>query len=156
MHPPHRHYLYRTVRAFVEQQEYFFEMLWKKAIPAKQRIKEIEENLKREFIETIKDTEETTSLISKVLTSATEEIQLIFSRAGTLKQYEKLGMFRYLEKKGRKGRLTARILIGTDKPTNKRDVEWLREYPRIELRYLIKSIQTRLTTIVTDRVVTSN
>lgn len=29
-----------TVRAFVEQQEYFFDMLWKKAIPAKQRIKD--------------------------------------------------------------------------------------------------------------------
>jgi two-component system, OmpR family, sensor histidine kinase VicK len=35
----------------VEQQEYFFEMLWKKAIPAKQRIREIEKNLKRGFIE---------------------------------------------------------------------------------------------------------
>ena len=47
-------------------------------IPAKQRIKEIEENLKREFIETIQDTEETTTLISKVLSSATEEILLYF------------------------------------------------------------------------------
>ena len=33
-----------TVRAFVEQQQFFFEMLWKKAIPAKKRIMEIEEN----------------------------------------------------------------------------------------------------------------
>ncbi|MGH9926919.1 MAG: hypothetical protein ACRD5B_16245, partial [Nitrososphaeraceae archaeon] len=39
-----------TVKAFVEQQQYFFDMLWKKAIPAKQRIKEIEEGIKREFI----------------------------------------------------------------------------------------------------------
>lgn len=91
-----------TVRAFVEQQEYFFDMLWKKAIPAKQRIKEIEENLKREFIETIQDTEETTTLISKVLSSATDEIQLIFSRASSLKRYERLGMFNIFEKKGRK------------------------------------------------------
>lgn len=34
-----------TLRPFVEQQQYFFDMLWKKAIPAKQRIKEIEEGL---------------------------------------------------------------------------------------------------------------
>jgi hypothetical protein len=27
-----------TVRAFVEQQQYFFDMLWRKAIPAKERI----------------------------------------------------------------------------------------------------------------------
>lgn len=75
-----------TVHAFVEQQESFFEMLWKKAIPTKQRIKEIEENLKREFIETIRDTEETTSLITKVLSFATDEILIIFSRAQTTYQ----------------------------------------------------------------------
>jgi len=139
-----------TLRAFVEQQQYFFEMLWKKAIPAKQRIKEIEENLKREFIETIQDTEETTTLISKVLSSATDEIQLIFSRASSLKRYERLGMFNILRKKAENGIVT-RTLIGTDNPINKKEVEWLSEYPRIELRYLIKSIKTRLTTIVTDR-----
>ena len=32
-----------NVKAFVEQQQYFFETLWTKAIPAEQRIKEIEE-----------------------------------------------------------------------------------------------------------------
>ena len=125
-------------------------MLWKKAIPAAQRIREIEENLKREFIETIRDTEETTSLISKVLSSATEEILIVFSRAGTLKKYEKLGMLDIVRKKADK-EIEVRILIGTDRPTNEREVEWLREYPRIELRYLNKSIQTSLTTIVTDR-----
>jgi len=139
-----------TLRAFVEQQEYFFEMLWKKAIPAKQRIKEIEENLKREFIETIQDSEETTTLISKVLSSATEEIQMIFSHASTLKQYERLGIFSILRKKA-DNEVAVRILVGTDNPIKRRDVEWLTEYPQIELRYLLKSIKTRLTTIVTDR-----
>ncbi len=42
-----------TARAFVDQQQFIFDMLWHKAIPAKQRIKEIEQGLKREFIETI-------------------------------------------------------------------------------------------------------
>ena len=35
-----------TMVAFVEQQQYFFDMLWKKSIPIKKRIKEIEEGLK--------------------------------------------------------------------------------------------------------------
>ena len=139
-----------TLRAFVEQQQYFFEMLWKKAIPAKQRIKEIEENLKREFIETIRDSEETTSLISKVLSSAIEEIQMILSRASALKQYEKLGMLKIIREKADKG-VPVRILIGTDSPVNLRDLERLVGIPRLELRYLLKSIKTKLTTIVTDR-----
>jgi hypothetical protein len=54
-----------TVKGFVEQQQYFIEMLWRKAIPAKQRIKEIEEGLKREFIETIQDPIEIQNLVSK-------------------------------------------------------------------------------------------
>jgi hypothetical protein len=35
-----------NVKIFVEQQQYFFDMLWRKIIPAKQRINEIEEDLK--------------------------------------------------------------------------------------------------------------
>lgn len=136
-----------TLRAFVEQQQYFFEMLCN---PAKQRIKEIEENLKREFIETIRDSEETTSLISMVLSSAIEEIQMIFSRASALKPYEKLGMLNIIREKADKG-VPVRILIGTDSPVNLRDLERLVGIPRLELRYLLKSIKTKLTTIVTDR-----
>jgi two-component system, OmpR family, sensor histidine kinase VicK len=36
-------FIYSNVKTFVEQQQYFFETLWNKAIPAEQRIKEIEE-----------------------------------------------------------------------------------------------------------------
>jgi two-component system, OmpR family, sensor histidine kinase VicK len=147
---PLSHQIISTVRVFVQQQQYFFEMLWKKSIPAKQRIKEIEENIKREFIETIRNSEETISLISKVLSTGTEEILMIFSRAGTLKQYEKLGMFDIIRKKAEED-IEVRILIGMDKPFNRRELEWLEEYPRIELRFLNRSIQTSITTIVTDR-----
>ena len=52
-------------------------MLWRKAIPAKQRIKEIEEGLKREFIEAIQDPEEIQSLVFKIITAAIEEIDIV-------------------------------------------------------------------------------
>ena len=32
-----------TAKAFVDQQQFVFDMLWRKAIPSKQRISEIEE-----------------------------------------------------------------------------------------------------------------
>ena len=63
-----------TVSAFVDQQQYFFAMLWKKAIPAEQRIREIEENITREFIETISDPTEIQKLGSDLIKSANEEI----------------------------------------------------------------------------------
>ena len=56
--------------------QYFFDMLWRKAIPAKQRIKEIEEGLKREFVETLQDPEEIENLVSKVIISALKKLTL--------------------------------------------------------------------------------
>ena len=84
-----------TVQAFVEQQEYLFDILWKKSISASQRIKEIEENLKREFMKKLSMIPtETASLITKVLSSATDEIQIIFSSIDSFKQFVKLGMYK--------------------------------------------------------------
>lgn len=75
--------MHTTVRSFVEQQQYVFETLWNKAIPAKQRFREIEEGTKREFIETIQDPAKTGALLSKLIKSSTEEIltnNILFSK----------------------------------------------------------------------------
>ena len=56
--------IYSNVEEIVEQQQYFFDTIWNNAIPAKRRIKEIEEGLKREFIDTIKDSNEIEKTIS--------------------------------------------------------------------------------------------
>jgi two-component system, OmpR family, sensor histidine kinase VicK len=44
-----------TVNAFVEQQQYFFGTIWDKSIHAEQKIKEIEEGITPDFIQTILD-----------------------------------------------------------------------------------------------------
>jgi hypothetical protein len=139
-----------TVRAFVEQQEYVFDILWKKAIPALKRIKEIEDNLIREFIETIHNSDETVSLISKVISSATEEIQMVFSTLDTFKLYEKFGIMDMITKKA-DNKVMVRILIGAYRPIASSGLELLSEYSNIKIRYLHKSIQTKLTTIITDK-----
>lgn len=46
--------------------------------------------------------------------------------------------------------VVVRILIGIDNSLGEKTVESLKEYQHIELRYLLKSIQTRLTTIMVD------
>ena len=92
-----------TIRAFVEQQQYFFDMLWRKAIPAKQRIKEIEEGVKREFIEAIQDPEEIQSLVFKIITAATEEIDIVISTANTFRRYEREGIIELLTRKANEG-----------------------------------------------------
>jgi two-component system, OmpR family, sensor histidine kinase VicK len=51
-HPPTQ-IIFTNVKSFVEQQQYFFDMLWNKAIPSDQKIREIEEGIVPEFIHTI-------------------------------------------------------------------------------------------------------
>jgi hypothetical protein len=63
-----------ALRDLVEQQQYFFDMLWRKAIPAKQGIKEIEHGLKREFMETIQDPHEVQTILNNILRSANEGV----------------------------------------------------------------------------------
>jgi hypothetical protein len=137
-----------TVRAFVEQQEYFFDMLWKKAIPAKQRIKEIEEGIKREFIETIQDPAEIQSLVSKVISSAAEGIDVVFSTPNSFKIYEREGIIKLVAKKVEEG-IKVRILLNRD-DVIQRSIEKLRVHPQITIKNLDKSVQTKVTTIVAD------
>jgi two-component system sensor histidine kinase VicK len=101
------------VKGFVEQQQYFFDMLWKKAIPAEQRIKEIEEGLKREFIETIQDPAEIQNLVSKTITSAVEEIDIVFSTLNSFQRYEREEIIGLLAKKVNEG-IKVRILLSQD------------------------------------------
>ena len=72
-------------------------MLWNRAIPAKQRIKEIEEGVKREFIETIQDPVETQKLASNLIKSSTEEILILFSTANSLYCQEHNGTLELLK-----------------------------------------------------------
>jgi two-component system, OmpR family, sensor histidine kinase VicK len=138
-----------TVRVFVEQQEYFFDMLWKKAIPSAQRIKEIEEGVKREFIETLQDPEEITNLTSNVISSATEEIDIIFSTPNTFKRYKREGTIELLARKADEG-VKVRILLDQINDIQSNIERLVRMHPQITIKNLDKSVQTKVTTILTD------
>jgi two-component system, OmpR family, sensor histidine kinase VicK len=58
--------IYSNNKAFVEQMQYIFDVFWYKAIPARQRLREIEEGIKREFIETIQDPADIKTLVFKL------------------------------------------------------------------------------------------
>jgi len=88
--------IYSNEKEIVEQQQIIFNTLWEKAIPAKQRIKEIETGIKREFIETIKEPFEIQKLFFKLLESAEEEILLLLSTSNTFYKLEKLGLISLL------------------------------------------------------------
>jgi two-component system sensor histidine kinase VicK len=103
-----------NVYAFVGQQQNIFELMWQKAIPAEQRIREIEFGIKPEVIETIKDKEEIQNLLFSLLESSNEEILVIFSISNEFHRQEASGFFKVI-KKVQQARSWIRVSILTPK-----------------------------------------
>jgi two-component system, OmpR family, sensor histidine kinase VicK len=66
-----------SVKGLVEAQEYLFDNLWRSAIPAQYKIREIEDGVKSPFIETLKDPLEIQKLGFELVKSAKQEIHML-------------------------------------------------------------------------------
>lgn len=65
--------IYSNVRAILDQQQYVFETLWNKAIPAEQRLREIEEGIEAEVFETITNHEVASQILVDLAKSVKKE-----------------------------------------------------------------------------------
>ena len=152
-------YIYSTVKSFVEQQQYFFDMLWKKSVPAEQKIKELEEGLEPEVIETIRDPTEIQKLGNDLIELANEEILILFSTARAFYRQDRVGRIDALTRAVlRNPNLKIKILTPLIETINKQALQKLsavRERNQtkyhIDVRQIESSIQTRVTVLIVDR-----
>jgi hypothetical protein len=100
-----------TVKSFVDQQQYFFETLWGKAIPARQRFKEIEQGVETEFVETIRDYKEIQQLSFDLIKKAEEEIDILFSMTNASLLQGNTDMLKLLQEAALTRDVKVRILI---------------------------------------------
>jgi hypothetical protein len=108
---------YSNEEEVVRSGQYIFDTFWEKAMPAKRRIKEIEENLRREFMNTIQDPAEILRLIQSMILSAGEEIQILFPSVSAIQIYRNEGLLNLLKEKAQREEkgLALRILIKKDR-----------------------------------------
>jgi len=110
--------IYSDIKSFIEEQQYLFDILWNKAIPAENKIKEIETNnifivkdetltqqqtleleqdiRLEEGIKIIRNTVEVQKLAFDLLKSAKDEILIIFSTANAFHRQERAGSIKLL------------------------------------------------------------
>jgi two-component system, OmpR family, sensor histidine kinase VicK len=106
--------IFSNVKELVEQQQFVFDTLWNKAIPFEVRIKEIEERIKPESIEIIVDPKEALEAEYRLLNSAKEEVQMIFSSVNTFHlQQRQLGIIQILGSLSKQG-VRIRVLTPID------------------------------------------
>jgi two-component system sensor histidine kinase VicK len=145
-------YIISTMKSFVEQQQYFFETLWNKAIPAEQRIREIEEGIEPEVIETIREPKVIQERVFELLKSAKEEILIIFSTANAFRRQEKAGAVDLVIRTAKSKNVKVRILSPFDEyVTNLIDKIKKEEKIRIEIRSIKEPLQTKVSVLIVDR-----
>jgi two-component system sensor histidine kinase VicK len=144
--------IHSNVKAVIEQQQYFFETLWNKAIPAEQRIREIEEGIKPEAIETIREPKVTQERVFELIKSAKEEILIIFSTSNAFKRQEKAGAVDFLIMTAKSKGVKVRILSPFDDYVrNIIDKIKREDNIKIEIRNIEEPSQTKVSLLVVDR-----
>ena len=92
------HMVTSTVKVFVQQQQYFFNTLWDKAVPAEQRIREIEEGRPREKLEIIEDTKRSISRAFDIMNETQKELLVLFATPRTFTLALRGGQQTFIEK----------------------------------------------------------
>ena len=98
--------IYSNVRAILDQQQYVFETLWNKAIPAEQRLREIEEGIEAEVFETITNHEVVSQTLVDLAKSVKKEALFFLPNDKAMVRIDKLGIVDYLIKASQKSDAT--------------------------------------------------
>ena len=126
--------IYSNVKQIVKQQQYVFQTLWNKAIPAEQRIEEIQLGKEREFLEVCPDRMEAASVYSQFAELVQSEALLILPSSKALQREYDIGILHKLIGAAAKRKATIRILCPLD-DKNAKIAEWLSDSggPTIQL-----------------------
>jgi two-component system, OmpR family, sensor histidine kinase VicK len=110
----HPETVYSNVRSIVEQQQYLFENLWNKAIPAERKMNEIEEGIELEKTYIIQDPQSIQKLFVDMVKSVQHEVLLILPTVNAFLREHRMGIIQLLMQAVRERNVNVRILTPTN------------------------------------------
>ncbi|HJT84147.1 MAG TPA: HAMP domain-containing sensor histidine kinase [Nitrososphaeraceae archaeon] len=146
---PLKQLIYSNIKEIGEQQQYLFDTLWNKAIPAQEKIKEFEEGIIPEVTEIVRNIEESRALEWHILETTKKEIQIIYSTVKAYKLQESLGVMDYLGKLSNNG-IHIRLLTPVDSSIEK-SLQKLRDSSNIDIKYLETETDIKNKYLISDR-----
>ena len=87
--------IYSNVKAVVDQNVYLFGTLWDKAIPAEQKIREIEEGVEQEYFRVITDHEKVSQILVELAKSVKQEALVVLPNDRSMVRLDRLGVIDY-------------------------------------------------------------
>ena len=100
---PSSQIIHSNMKEIVEEQQYIFDTLWNKSIPAEYKIKEIEHEIEPEYFRVINDNEEATHILKDLAKNAQNEILFLLPNDKALTRIDRLGIFDHLIDKCNEG-----------------------------------------------------
>jgi nitrogen-specific signal transduction histidine kinase len=144
--------IHSNARVMIEQQQYFFETLWSMATPAEQRIREIEQGIKREVIETMREPDEIQQRGLELIKSAKDEILIIFSTSNAFRRQVRAGAIDLLISIAKSKNVKVRIMSPFDDYVKNLIDKIKREHnTRIEIRNIKEALQTKVSVLIVDQ-----
>ena len=139
--------IFSNVKEIIEHEQYVFDTFWNRAIPAEERIAEIEEGITRTAIEVIPISSRARMLYLELIRNAEKEIILMFPTTNAFNRQEKMGVLELC--KGINAKV--RILVPANKSTEQRIQKLTELYNNFDVRYIEQTSGTQATFLIVDR-----
>jgi len=147
--------IYSNVKDDVLQQNYVFEILWNRAIPAEIRIREIEEGIILGITQVIQVPSRIQELFINLVNSAREEVFLVLPTINAFYREERLGIIELLKEAALDRNIRIRILTPTNDDIEKKvsTMVVLKQQQKLDIRPIetTTTAVTTVTIVVVDR-----
>ncbi|MRN41917.1 MAG: hypothetical protein FIO02_12890 [Nitrosopumilales archaeon] len=140
-----------NTKSFVDIQQYLFDNLCNNAIPAREKIKEIERGIRNDFADTVNQPAEIRKIVTNQLMSAMDEILLLFSTVNSFYRAKYSGMLNLLRQVPKDVIVKVLIQAGDDLEKDTIQEELRQSHGQIRVQYITKPLQTKIVTVVVDQ-----
>ncbi|AIF83880.1 signal transduction histidine kinase [Candidatus Nitrososphaera evergladensis SR1] len=142
--------IYSNVKEVIEQQQYLFEALWSKAIPASRRIREIEDGIQTETIELIHSPSKSLSMYKDLISEARREILVVIPTINAVRRQDRAGIFKLISEAARDRHVEVRILMPKHQ-SSKELSRRLKDDKNLTIRFFEQFEGSKSTFLIVDR-----
>jgi two-component system, OmpR family, sensor histidine kinase VicK len=148
----YRRQLFSKNLSFVKLQQNLFENLLNHAIPGRDKIKEVERGIQREYIKTIQDPSSILQLVRDRIETAGFDIQVLFATTNSFYRAESDGIIDLLGGARSRG-INIRVLIKIDNETMKDIPKDLikKKHDLINVNTIRQPLRSKITTFIIDQ-----
>jgi len=135
-----------SVRSIVEQHQYLFLTLWDKAIPAENRIREIEGGIEAQRILVIYDGQQALELYQSLIMSTEKETKVVFPTTNAVIRQDKAGILFLLQEVAAAKKCEVKILMPDDESIR----NFVRNNNNVSTRFIDRGASGKATILIVD------